>query len=112
MIVYIRASVKFSSRRKAVDTNTSFAVLRKSTIASLIRTRDRLSQFLKEVKAKSELKDISAKNIIVVEQDIRGSSRLGLGKCAVSVEDISRAVSAYTATIRRYALHVRNYLNC
>ena len=89
-----------------MDTNTSFAVLRKSTISSLIRTRDRLNEFLNETKSKSELKDISGKNIIVSERENQVKIGLGLGKCAVSVEDIARAVVAYTATIKRYALHV------
>lgn len=97
-----RAISKFSSRRKSKYFNTSFPVYRPSIINKMVQARTRILTLLRSPDIEILLKNgDDCKVTYVTEKQLQG-----LGRCIVSLYDLHKALESYTATIRRYALHV------
>jgi hypothetical protein len=89
-----RASSKFSSRRKARHTNTSFAWMRPAVIDRVIDARNRLRSAIHGVNS-----SVNSSGMM------DGRHVSGLGKCIMSLKDGQKAVDSYTHLIKRYAFH-------
>ena len=89
-----RSAIKFSSRRSSKHHNTSFSVLRPRLLDQVIDARQRLLNSSQELHGADNRQLVTALAVA------------GLGRCVSSIGDIKQAVDAYSALIRRYALHV------
>mmetsp|Transcript_7596 Transcript_7596/g.9449 ORF Transcript_7596/g.9449 Transcript_7596/m.9449 type:complete len:702 (+) Transcript_7596:80-2185(+) len=91
-----RAQRKFSKRKKAVYTNTSWDVFRPTTVNMMIQARAQLQTVLKQHEGTADQ--------VLTEQEVPG-----LGKNYTTRSDVERGIASYSLHIQRYAL--RGLLN-